>query len=180
MNDLYTITDLQPVYHSYLRYDHVHNDKMNKENNFFADDFGGPDEVMFDYMPNQIVTQEEIVLNFDENIKGCPKETCISKLIANTNSDPIKLEEIRLKFFTRVRDKENFPYKTATLKKKYEARRKTGDSLLQKLARECYILYVALNDNGSEEILETINVPKSQGTKLSQGALSQMESETDK
>jgi hypothetical protein len=49
---------------------------MNKENNFFADNFGGPDEVMFDYMPNQIVTQ--IVLNFDENIKGCPKETCIS------------------------------------------------------------------------------------------------------
>ena len=67
-----------------------------------------------------------------------------------------------------------------TKQKKYEARRKTGYSLLQKLARECYILYVALNDNGSEEILETINVPKSQGTKLSQGALSQMESETDK
>jgi hypothetical protein len=52
---------------------------------------------MFDYMPNQIVTQ--IVLNFDENIKGCPKETCISKLIANTNSDPTKLEEIRLNTF---------------------------------------------------------------------------------
>jgi hypothetical protein len=37
--------------------------KLNKENNFFADDFGGPDEVMFDYMPNQIVTQQEILLN---------------------------------------------------------------------------------------------------------------------
>ena len=179
MNDLYTITDLQPVDHLYLRYDHVHNDTLNKENDFFADDFGGPDEVMFDYMPNQIVTQEEIVLNFDENIKGCPEEAFISKFIANTNSDPTNLEEIRLNFFTRVRDKENFPYKTATLKKKYEARRKTGDSLLQKLARECFILYVVLNDNGSEGILETINVPKSQGTQLSQGVLSQMESETD-
>ena len=168
MNDLYTITDLQLVDHSYLRYDHVHNDTMNKENDFFADDFGGPDEVMFDYMPNQIVTQEKIVLNFDENFKGCPKETFISKLITNTNSDHTKLEEIRLNFFTRVRDKENFPYKKATLKKRYEARRKTGDSLLQKLARDCYILYVSLNDNGSEDILKTINVPKSQGTKLSQ------------
>lgn len=180
MNDLYTITDLQPVDHSYLRYDHVHYDTMNKENEFLANDFGGPDEVMFDYMPNQTFTQEKIALNLDENFKGCPKETFISKLIASTNSDPTKLEEIRLNFFTRVRDKENVAYKTATLKKRYEERRKTGDSLLQKIAKDCYILYVALTDNGSEEILETINVPKSQGTKLSQGAMSQMESEIDK
>lgn len=80
-----------------------------------------------------------------------------------------------MNFFTRVRNKENVPYKTATLKKRYEARRKTGDSLLQKRARDCYILYVALNDNDSEEIPETIDVPK-----LSQGAMPQMESETDK
>lgn len=51
---------------------------------------------------------------------------------------------------------------------------------MQKLARGCYILYVALTDNDSEEILQTINVPKSQSTKLSQGAMSQMESEIDK
>lgn len=129
MNDLYTITDLQPVDHSYLRYDHVHNDKMNKENGFLANDFGGPDEVMFDYMPNQTFTRKEILLNFDENFKGCPKETFISKLIANTNSYPTKLEEIRFNVFTRGRDKENFAYKTATLKKRYEARRNTCRNL---------------------------------------------------
>ena len=128
---------------------------------------------MFDYMPNQTFTRKEILLNFDENFKGCPKETFISKLIASTSSDATKLEEIRLNFFTRVRVKENVAYKTATIKKRYEARRKTGDSLLQKLARDCYILYVALTDNGSEGILETINVPQSQG------AMSQMESEID-
>ncbi|CAC5413679.1 unnamed protein product [Mytilus coruscus] len=174
MNDSYTITELQAVGLSYLQYgqddSHIEtNNEMDLTQNKTRDDFNefeGPDDLVFNYM--DISSQDAIIKNFDENFRGCPKETFISKLIQTTSSDTHKLEEIRMRFFSEVRDRENFPYKTATLKKRYGARSKNGDTLLQKLAKDCFILYVALNNKCNDELLETINIQKSQGPRQSQ------------
>ena len=91
-----------------------------------------------------------------------PKYLFIDRLIEMVGNDKNELEILRHELLMLCKNKAEFVYKTAQLKCRYEARRRTGESMTNKLAKDCFILFRSSQGDVNEDVFDVLNITKSQ------------------
>jgi hypothetical protein len=88
--------------------------------------------------PSDIILQR-----IEDECNGLPRDTFISNLIKLCNNDTESLEQLRLQYFIITKNKMDFPFPSAVLKKIIHPKAKTGEPLINKLGRDCFLLRLA-------------------------------------
>ena len=91
-----------------------------------------------------------------------PKDLFIDRLIEMVGNDKNELEILRHELLKLCKNKAEFVYKTAQLKRRYEARTRTGESMTKKLAKDCFILFRSSQGDVNEDLFDVLNITKSQ------------------
>ena len=90
-----------------------------------------------------------------------PKDLFIDRLIEMVGNDKNEQEILRHELLKLCKNKAEFVYKTAQLKRRYEARR-TGESMTKTLAKYCFILFRSSLGDVNEDLFDVYNIIKSQ------------------
>ena len=83
---------------------------------------------------------------------------------------------MRFELLKRCKTNDHFEHKTAQLKRRYEQRTRTGESLSKKLAKDCFILFRNFQGDTNDDIFEVINISRRHDT-ISQSQGEQCSSE---
>ena len=94
----------------------------------------------------------------EDECNGLPRDTFISNLIKLCNNDTESLEQLRLQYFIITKKKMDFPFPSAVLKKRIHPKTKTGEPLINKLSRDCFLLRLASQGEYSDDLKDVFNL----------------------
>ena len=106
--------------------------------------------------PSDIILQR-----VEDECNGLPRDTFISNLIKLCNNDTESLEQLRLQYFIITKKKMDFPFPSAVLKKRIHPKTKTGEPLINKLGRDCFLLRLASKGEYSDDLKDVFNLKSS-------------------
>ena len=102
--------------------------------------------------PGKIITDR-----IDSECNGLPKESFISSLLDLCKNDTETIEQLRLFYFKTAKSRNDFPYETSSLKRRIHPKTKHGESLLNKLGRDCYVLRLASQGEYCDELKDALS-----------------------
>ena len=104
----------------------------------------------------------------EDKCNGLPKETFMSELVnmCCIDDDVTSLEQLRQQYFTIAKQRPDFPYPSAVLKKRVQPKTKGGESLMKKLCRDCFTLRMATKGDFLEDLKEALNVKSTRNSSL--------------
>ena len=102
----------------------------------------------------------DVLQILNNELSSVPKDVFIERLIDLVNRDQNELELLRFELLKKCKTNDHFEHKSAQLKRRYEQRTRTGESLLKKLAKDCFILFRNFQGDTNDDIFDVINISK--------------------
>ncbi|CAG2188339.1 unnamed protein product [Mytilus edulis] len=121
----------------------------------------------FDYtlstnMSNQDPDPKKLVLqSIEDQCNGLPKDTFVTRLVQFCDNDAIALEQLRLQYFVMAKQRLDFPFASAILKKRMQPKTKKGEPLVNKLGRDCFSLRLATKGEFCDDLKEALSIKPS-------------------
>lgn len=101
----------------------------------------------------------DIILQQIETVcNGLTRDSFLSRLMELCDNDTDTLEHLRHQYFFLAKQRSDFPFPCAVLKKRIKPTSKSGEPLISKLCKDCFRLRLASKGEFLDDLKETLNL----------------------